>query len=102
MLDLALTNLDAIFYDPSWKPLPQREFADHQRQLVAAPRWLIEGNYASTLPIRIQAADTVIFLDLPAITCLLGVLQRRWRYRGGQYSEDGIHDRVTWSFIRFH
>ncbi|WP_327118876.1 hypothetical protein OHB12_11710 [Nocardia sp. NBC_01730] len=42
---------------------------------------------------------TPIFLDLPAITCLLGVLQRRWRYRGGN-TEDGVYDRITWNFIR--
>jgi hypothetical protein len=62
-----------------WNPLPQDDFAERRRKLVARPRWLIEGNYASTLPIRLVPADTVIFLDLPAITCLAGILQRRWR-----------------------
>lgn len=42
----------------------------------------------------------MIFLDLPAITCLTGILQRRWRYRGGQHT-DGVYDRITWSFLRY-
>lgn len=33
----------------------------------------------SSLPIRLEAADTVIFLDLPAWACLWGIIQRRLR-----------------------
>ncbi|MFI6213375.1 hypothetical protein ACIBCD_15405 [Nocardia brasiliensis] len=97
---LPLSHLDAIYYDSDWSPLPAEEFAAAQHRLVAEPRWLIEGNYAGTLDIRLARADTIIFLDLPAITCLYGILQRRWRYRGGQH-RDGVYDRITWNFIRY-
>ncbi|WP_280461389.1 hypothetical protein [Nocardia carnea] len=100
LLDLPATHLDTIYYDRDWKPLEQGEFAARQRELVAGPRWLVEGNYASTLPIRLAAADTVIFLDLPALTCLLGIAQRRWRYCGGQHN-DGVYDRITWDFVKY-
>lgn len=101
LLDLSVTHLDALYYDADWNPLPHDEFAALQRKLVTQPRWLIEGNYAATLPIRLAAADTVIFLDLPAITCLAGIAQRRWRYRGGQHTHDGVYDRVTVAFPRY-
>ena len=101
LLSLPLTHLDGVYYDADWNPLPQEEFAAKQRDLVSPPRWLIEGNYAGTLHIRLAAADTVIFLDLPAITCLLGIARRRWRYRGGQHAQEGVYDRLTWSFIRY-
>lgn len=95
LLHLPLTHLDAIYYDAEWNPRPAEEFAMLQEKLVAEPRWLIEGNYAGSLPIRLARADTVIFLDLPALTCLAGILQRRWRYRGGQHTKDGVYDRIT-------
>nr|WP_207386322.1 hypothetical protein [Protofrankia symbiont of Coriaria ruscifolia] len=101
VLDAPLTHLDTICYDTDWNPLPQDEFAAKQEKLVAGERWIIEGNYASTLPIRLRAADTVIFLDLPAATCLWGIAQRRWRYRGGQHANVGVYDRITWTFIRY-
>ncbi|MET8304730.1 topology modulation protein [Micromonospora sp. NPDC005211] len=100
ILDAPLTHLDATYYDEHWNPLPQDEFAAQQEKLVAGERWIIEGNYAGTLPIRLAAADTVIFLDLPAMTCLWGIAQRRWRYRGGQH-QDGVYDRITWNFVRY-
>lgn len=99
-LSLDVVNLDSLYYDDGWNPTPLEKFAAMQHELVAADRWLIEGNYASTLPIRLARADTVIFLDLPAWTCLWGIAQRRWRYRGGQHA-DGVYDRITWSFIRY-
>ncbi|WNV84928.1 DNA topology modulation protein FlaR [Umezawaea sp. Da 62-37] len=98
---LPLTHLDGIYYDVDWNPLPPEEFAALQNKLVAEDRWLLEGNYAGTLPIRLARADTVIFLDLHAITCLTGIAQRRWRYRGGQHTKDGVYDRITWNFVRY-
>jgi len=99
-LRLPVTHLDAVYYDAARNPTPMDTFAAIQRGLVAADRWVIEGNYASTLPIRLARADTVVFLDLPARTCLWGIAQRRWRYRGGQHA-DGVHDRITRSFIAY-
>ncbi|MEU7961058.1 MULTISPECIES: topology modulation protein [Micromonospora] len=101
ILDIPLTHLDTLYYDEHWTPLPTAEFAAQQEKLVTRDRWIIEGNYAATLPIRLAAADTVIFLDLPAAACLRGILQRRWRYRGGQHRADGVYDRITWNFIRY-
>jgi adenylate kinase family enzyme len=100
ILDAPLTHLDSIYYDERWQPMPQREFAARQQELVAGPRWVIEGNYAGTLPVRLAAADTVIFLDLSAAACLWGIVQRRLRHGGGQHA-GGVYDRITWGFIRY-
>ncbi|GGN63984.1 hypothetical protein GCM10010112_23730 [Actinoplanes lobatus] len=80
-LGLPVTHLDDRYYDDDWNPAPAGEFAATQRDLVAADWWIIDGNYASTLPIRLTRADTVILLDLPAHTCLWGIARRRGRHR---------------------
>lgn len=100
-LDLPITHLDAVYYDQHWQALPKDQFTAVQEELVARPRWVIEGNYASTLPVRLAVADTVIVLDLPARTCLRGVLQRRLRHGGGQHQAIGVYDRINWGFIRY-
>jgi hypothetical protein len=48
LLGTAVTYLDAVYYDDEWNPLPPEEFEAAQRELVAAPRWIIDGNYNST------------------------------------------------------
>lgn len=100
-LGITPIHLDTVYYDQDWKPLGKEEFAAAQRELAAAPRWVIDGNYASSLPIRLQAADTVIFLDLPSRMCLWGIAQRRMRHGGGQHDAIGVYNRITWNFIRY-
>jgi len=99
-LGTTITHLDAVYYDDEWNKLPQDKFAAIQEELVAADTWVIDGNYAGTLPIRLRRATHVIFLDLPGITCLWGIAQRRWRYRGGQHN-DGVYDNINWGFIKY-
>jgi len=48
-----------------------------------------------------QVTDTVIFLDLPARTCLYGITQRRLRHRGGRHAAIGVYDQINWSFLRY-
>jgi adenylate kinase family enzyme len=101
LIDAPVTHLDAVYYDDEWNTLPKEKFAAVQEDLVAAPAWVIEGNYAGTLPIRLRAADTVIFLDLHPAVCLCGIAQRRLRYGRGQHNATGVYDRITWNFIRY-
>ncbi|MGH7743680.1 MAG: topology modulation protein [Candidatus Dormibacteria bacterium] len=96
-----ITHLDVVYYDDQWNKTDPDKFAALQEELVAADRWVIDGNYAATLPIRLKSADTVIFLDLPALTCLWGIVQRRWKYRGGQHTTTGVYDRITWGFLKY-
>ena len=101
VLGITPVHLDGLYYDTNWKPLDKEKFADLQRDLVTGSRWIIDGNYASSLPIRLQSADTVIFLDLPGWVCLWGILQRRLRHGGGQHQAIGVYDRVTWDFVSY-
>lgn len=53
------------------------------------------------LQARLEAADTVVFLDLSPWRCLWGVLKRRLHYRGQLRPDVGVYDRITAEFVRW-
>jgi hypothetical protein len=72
-----------------------------QRGLVAPARWAIDGNYNSTLLVRRQATDTVIFMDLPTRSCVRGIVTRQLRHGRGQNRGSGIFNRLTPGVLRY-
>ena len=101
LLDAPVTHLDAVFYDSDWNELPMPEFEARQRALVAEPAWVIDGNYNSTLPVRLQACDTVVFLDLPTAACLWGAIWRQARSGAGQNHATGEYNRMHLGVVRY-
>ena len=55
------------------------------------------------MEVRLAAADTVIFLDLPGLTCLWRVVKRLLHYRDGGRPEiaPGCNERFDREFLRF-
>ena len=74
--DLPATSLDTIVWQPKWNKTPALERDKRIAQLVAEPRWVIEG----VSDLVLAEADTVIFLDVPRRTSYLRCAKRNWRY----------------------
>lgn len=70
-------------------------------EFISGERWVIDGMKLGVLQARLAAADTVVFLDLPAWHCLWGVLKRRLRFRGQMRPDIGVYDRINAQFIRW-
>ena len=49
--------------------------------VIQKDAWIIDGNYGSTMELRLSACDTVFFLDYPLDVCLNGVRERRGKPR---------------------
>ncbi len=43
--------------------------------------WIIDGNYGGTMDIRMNAADTIIFLDIHRTICVYCAFKRVVQYR---------------------
>ncbi|MEV2189805.1 topology modulation protein [Streptomyces phaeochromogenes] len=100
ILDAPVTHLDAVYYDDAWKTLDQEKFTALQRDLVAVPKWVIDGNYNSTLQTRLEACDTVVLMDVSTIATLWGIFSRQIRHGAG-HQGDGVHNRIHWGVIKY-
>ena len=59
----------------------KRVFLDGLSAVLEKDEWIIDGNYASTLDMRMAACDTVVFLDYATDVCLSGIKERRGQPR---------------------
>ena len=100
---LPVHHLDQLYWRPGWVEPGKAEWAEEVARVSAGPRWIIEGNYGGTMPLRLSRADTVIDLDLPAWLCVARVLRRAiasW----GKVRPDmapGCPERLDWEFISY-
>lgn len=101
--DLPVIHLDQEYFGPGWKEPKQAGWASTVAKLAARERWIMDGNFSGTFPLRIPRADTIIFLDQPAWRCLWRVVLRTVRYynkvRPG--SAPGCRERFDLGFLRY-
>ena len=50
-------------------------------EVLQKSEWILDGNYISTMEMRMQKSDTVFFLDFPLDVCLAGIAERRGKPR---------------------
>ena len=78
---LPLYHLDLLYWNPDKTKTPREEFRGRLREILATDAWIIDGNYASTMELRIQSCDPLIFLDYPTEICLQGIRERMGKPR---------------------
>jgi len=99
-----LFHLDKEHWQPGWVMPPREEKIARQRELMRGERWIIDGNYSSTMEPRFAAADLVIFLDISRFVCLISAAGRTGKTRSDlpEYLEEPkIFSREFWGFCRW-
>jgi len=79
-LGVRFVELDALVHGPGWAETPDDELKAILTPILAEDGWVIDGNYTSKLgTLVLDAADTVVWLDLPTRVWLLRLVRRTWR-----------------------
>lgn len=102
-LDLPLIHLDKINWHGNWQTISKEEFDSILQEEVQKDKWIIDGNYNRTIPLRLKNCDTVIYLDFPIVLSLCGVMQRVMCNYGKTRDDMGGNcpERFDWEFIKF-
>ena len=100
-LGLPVIHLDRHFWHAGWVETPREVWRPKVEELCAGDKWIIDGNYSNTLELRLDACDTVIFLDLPRAVCLWRVLKRVVTYRRSSRPDmaEGCRERIDLKFL---
>lgn len=101
LLDLPVTHLDRHYWRPGWVETPHEDFRATQQKLVRAECWVMDGNYTSTMDVRLPAADLIVFLDFPRWRCLFRVTRRIARGWGRDGQAPGCPEHLDWAFLRW-
>ena len=100
-LRLPVIHLDTHFWRSGWVEPTYEEWVEQLRGLLQRDRWVMDGNFGRTLEMRLEAADTVVFLDTPRWRCIVRVLRRVLRYRGKTRPDlaPGCPEKLDWKFL---
>ncbi len=81
ILEFPYLELDSVFHQGDWQPLPDREFRARVADFALKPEWVIDGNYTShgLGDLLWPAADTLVWLDLPRYVVMRRVILRTLR-----------------------
>lgn len=78
---LPLYHLDMMYWNADGTNVPKHIFMERLHQIMEKESWIIDGNYASTMELRMQFCDTVFFLDYPLEICIDGIQSRKGKER---------------------
>ena len=103
ILGLELIHLDQAYWKAGWVEPSKEEWKEKLAVLLEKDRWIMDGNYGGTMEMRLEKADTVVFLDRSRWVCLYRVFKRIWTYQGQSRPDMAAHcpERFNWPFIKY-
>ena len=68
--------MDVHYWNPDWTKTNESDWKKIVTKLCHRPKWVMDGTFPETLPIRLRFCDGVIFLNLPMHLCMYRAIKR--------------------------
>lgn len=80
-LELPVLEMDSVYHQENWQPLPDDEFLDILSEFVTQDGWVVDGNYShlGVDGVLWPRADTIVWLDTGRLITVWRVLNRSVR-----------------------
>ncbi len=97
---LPLYHLDLLNWNSDKTTVDKKVFIEKLKNVIAQDSWIIDGNYGSTIELRLKECDTVFFLDYPVDVCIDGVKSRQGKTRSDMPWTETEDDEEFLEFIK--
>lgn len=103
MTGIDVIHLDSLFWHEGWVPTEREEWIRIQKGLLRKEQWIIDGNYGGTMDMRMEASDSIFFLNYSTVRCLYGALKRRVMNHGRTRPDmaEGCPEQLDWQFLKW-
>ena len=99
-LEIPLWHLDMLYWNSDRTTVEKKAFLERLSAVLEKDKWIVDGNYMSTMEQRLEKCDTVIFLDFSVDDCILGVKERMGKPRDDMPWIEIEEDREFIEFIK--
>lgn len=76
LVSIPLYHLDGIYWKEDATHITRRKLKSAQKKIFKNDKWIIDGNFRSTLEMRIKEAELIFFFDIDTADCLNGAINR--------------------------
>ena len=97
---IPLHHLDMLFWNADKTTVEKSVFKERLARVMETDAWIIDGNYSSTMELRLAACDTVFFLDYDPAVCLAGIRERLGKPRADMPWIETEDDEEFLTFVR--
>ena len=97
---IPLFHLDMLYWNEDKTVVEKEIFLERLSEILQKDAYIIDGNYASTMEMRMSRCDTVFFLDYPTDICLEGIRERRGKERSDMPWVEKSEDEEFVEFIK--
>jgi len=99
---IPVTHYDELAWRKNWKEEEQKIVEQKLKKIITQDEWIIEGFIHPAAKIKLQLADTIIYLDYPGWLAAWGGLARWWKHRGKTRPEmaEGCVEKFDWKYLK--
>lgn len=101
LTNLPLIHLDKLYWQPNWVEPTKEEWQETIEKILEKDEWILDGNFGGTMELRMNACDTVIWLNLPPSVCVYQALKRVLKYYNKNRPDmgEGCNEKFDWNFL---
>ena len=98
LTNIKLFHMDNLYWHEDKSHISHEELVRKLNDIMVNDTWIIDGNYISTLELRIKESDTIFYLDYPTEVCIEGI-----KSRVGKKRDDipWVEDELDNDFLKF-